>query len=214
MRLDDINNWLPYFPVETNTIVGEQEDFASPLDDDEIMDLLHFAQPVEGNIRNLQQGNNGFFDNLQAMKEAYAMYQEADNLTEAVAKALAKPGKEDDGKQRHKSNKRRRGKRNGKKDDESTESSKNPKKKPAKKVSFNGGEKCPHCGKVHKKPWKDCWSLPANKDKKPEWFNTNGKSKQQTSNAIQECQVLIKTSMLQKLVQKAAKPRRKRAVIG
>jgi hypothetical protein len=56
--------------------------------------------------------------------------------------------------------------------------------------------------------------LPANKDKKPDWFVLNGKSKQQTSNHIQKGEnTLIKTSLLQKLVQKAAKQTKRRAVI-
>jgi hypothetical protein len=216
-RLDDINSWLKYFPVETNTIVGD-ESFPKPMGKEELMDLLHFAQPIEWNIRALQQANEGFFDSLEDMQLAYSLYQDADKLVAQVEKLnLAKKPNQDDGNNHGKGNRnsRKRGKRTGGNRDENAQENKTSNKKQCTpKHKESDAEKCPHCGRVHKKPWSECWSLPANKDKKPEWFVLNGKSQQQTSSHIREGEnTLIKTSLLQKLVQKAAKQTKRRPVI-
>ena len=224
-RLDDINGWLQYFPVDTNKIVGRNGngDFHRPLDDDELMDLLHFAQPVEWNIRNLQQGNNGFFSSLDAMKEAYAMYQDADKLVATMDKLKLNNNNKGNGDNKHRQGgnpkKRRRGRRRSRgRDDDSNDSSKGQAKKKKTNNQNKGagkakGDKCPHCGRHHAKPFSECWTLPANKDKRPEWFTIPGKSQKQNSNTIQESPVLIQPSMLKKLVQKAAAQPRKRTVI-
>ena len=218
-RLDTISSWLKYFPVETNTIDGSADDHPSPLEEDELMDLLHFAQPVEWNIRSLQQGNHGFFESLDDMKSYYTLYQEADKLQVEVDNVLGSNKHQGNGNHGRNGNgngnggrKRKQGRRGKKKDDESIDANRTNKKPQASKKQGGGNTKkaCPHCGKFHKLPWSECWALPANKDKKPEWFTPNaGKSKQQTTNAIEEGHTLIKSSLLQKLVKQASKRKAK-----
>jgi transposase InsO family protein len=221
-RLETINGWLVYFPVETKDITGADDDFPVPMDDDEVMDLLHFAQPIEWNIRNLQQGRHGFFDTLEEMKENYARYQDADKLQLAVNKFSQQNSEKpkngnnrsngnngSSNNQSHGSNSRKRhGNRKSNKRERAEDSN-------ARSTKTARGEVCPHCGKAHKKPWSACWSLPENKGKKPDWFKEKdpGKSTPTSSNApVQESHVLIKRTMLQRLVNQAAK-RNKRLVI-
>jgi transposase InsO family protein len=221
-RLERINTWFQYFPVETKTIVGDDDDLPPPLDDDEIMDLLHFAQPVEWNIRNLQQGKHGFFDDLLSMTDAYALYQDADQLQREVDKIHNRTRTRDNQSQsrgnnngndrRNSSNPRRKrkGRGNGINREEEPRP---PKKSHNDKKNNEDHETCPHCGRNHKKPWSDCWSLPANKNNRPDWFkdnHNNGKSSEQHNHSILKGQshVLIKSSMLKKLVNQAAKRRR------
>jgi hypothetical protein len=116
----------------------------------------HFAQPVEWNIRSLQQGKHGFFGDLQSMTEACSLYQGADKLASQMEKALGKnTPKDGDRTNTHK--RRRKGSPNDTSND--GKSNKQPKKTHSTSKKKGKEDTCPHCGNVHKKPWNDCWTL-------------------------------------------------------
>ena len=82
-RLCKINNWFPYFPVDNDTIItGNKVEFPQPLPEDELMDILHYSQPIEWQVRSLQHGSFGFYDDIKTMAQAFRRYQTADELEE------------------------------------------------------------------------------------------------------------------------------------
>jgi hypothetical protein len=174
--------------------------------------LLRDTERVARRFPSRSQGRHGFFNSLKEMQEAYALYQNADTLQTNVEDELGgqhpKHGKRQRTK-KHKHGKRKRAFNDDSSDDEEPRKKKGHHQKKPKKTrndtKKDKGDTCPHCGKVHKKPWSDCWTLAQNKNKKPEWFKTDGKSQQQTSNAIQEGQqVLITADALQQLMNTVA----------
>ena len=72
---------------------GEEHKFSQPLPEDELMDILHYSQPVEWKVCSLQQGSFGFYDDIKVMANAFQHCQVADEL-EDRDNALVKSHKE------------------------------------------------------------------------------------------------------------------------
>ena len=224
-RLCKINNWFSYFPVETDKIYrGEEQEFPQPLPEDELMDILHYSQPVEWQVRSLQQGSFGFYDDIKEMASAFRRYQVADEL-EDRANALVKSTKEShsngnkqngNGNNKHNKNKNKsqHNKRNNNKrkrgrnrDDDSTDSNGNKPYQNKKKTA-----RCKTCGNFH--PGKcrfEKGNGNGNNDNKKDDSKSNDKTKKTVS--IDESHVVVKKSLLKRLTQKASRRNNKRLVI-
>ena len=220
-RLQQINGWLKFFPVHTGRIRNlRSTTFPKALDDNQPMRTLEQSMPPQWKAMLTGAGESGFFDSYPQMVSRLSLLQESEKITAALEKRNTRPkshpNHQGDGNSDNTNGPRKR----------SPVHDRNRKKSRAKghkkqRTGSSDATLCKHCGKVHVNAPDGCYTLPENKNKRPEWWKDmdtgkTGKSKfKHIKNApappsSQEANVLISRSSFTKLVRKAQQsPKRK-----
>ena len=146
-RLEKINRYLQYFPVETVTADNPRN---KPLAEDELVDIMDNAKKVEWHAIMLQQGRKPH--SFRTLNEAVAYYKrlyEADKFNDRIG---------NHGKGKAKGEKRKRDHDHG----------------PSKGKGGSSNGKCNVCGS-NKHQTNDCWDLDKNADKRPPGYTPRKK---------------------------------------
>lgn len=155
------------------------------LDDDELIDIADRAKKLQWHMTMLSQGKRpSSFATLNDAREYYTQLYNADVMMKKMTKS---EGSRD--KKRSADNKKRK----------KTDSAK----------SKHSGENCTHCGKPGHKA-KDCWSLPENKDKRPQRNKKQRTGKEKMYSAEETANMLTKVFASMKKPPAAAKKRKMR----
>ena len=157
-RLEKMNEYLPYFPFTNADPVDYTLNIPRKLDDDELLELLDKARTNPIRKIMLQNGDsvrkyNFANDYARALEDWYDNCQltaQLDKRERELQDRKRKPGKDPDGFSR--------------------------KTKKPKKSNKKGGDgrksPCKHCGKFHKGPDDQCWTLDKNKHNRPDGYRT------------------------------------------
>ena len=198
-RLEEINDYLKYFPVEA---VNTVNDIPTPFDQEELIDIMDRAKNPEWQLIALRNGQKPTtLQTMEAAKLYYNQLASADQVEQQLQASHQRSRGNGNSKRRRKGN----GNSNGNGGDESND-------RPTKRQKGNSRGKprpkvCGICGKRHPG---QCYYDSNHKGPKPNWFKKkNGdNSKSENSHMIS-----LKRSTVEKLVDKASKKGRKRRTI-
>ena len=161
-RLDQVNGYLPYFPLvqRAGGVFGTPTAIAS----DEKIEILDKARTDK--IRSLMLANrDSSRKHTRAGTYAKTLQEWYDNV--ALATALENKNKQD------KSNKKRK----------PTEDTGGPKKKKKKNNNYDPNKSpCRHCGRVHPGPDSGCWTLDKNKAQRPDGYRQPNPNQDRNNN--------------------------------
>ena len=192
-RIEKINNFFKYFPVKQ---IETTDDYQDSLPEDEVVDLISSSKKVKWHIQSLQQGQQlRLMDTLDEARAYYSNLYEADIIRAKLASLHKQANKSSgavDRKRTHVNN-GSGGSGGYKGGNHKTTSTSN------KKSKGSSAPLCKTCGKNHKG---QCFHDPNFSGKKPAWFESkfDGNKKNTKSS-----HVIMKRTVANKLVQKAAK---------
>ena len=137
-RLKQLNKYLSYFPIPP----GKTE--VEPLPEDQLIEIIDNAKPLEYHQQMLQANFNPFEKSLEEFGQFIERLEASAKISTVITKSKSTSASD--------SKKKKRKKRNESDDEE-------------KKL-----HKCKYCKKMVTHDSKDCWEKPGNKDKKPSWM--------------------------------------------
>jgi hypothetical protein len=214
-RLLQMSMCLQFFPVETINIRElNPSSFPKTFDDSKLMEALEHAAPDEWKAE-LKKQHITNFNSLNNMKWHYKDIQDAGkDLAKSSRNGRGNTSREDDesqlprNRQSHSQNCKCKGKEPSNKKSRRNIGERNKRK-----------EVCEHCRKGHDS--KDCWELPENQDKHPDWWrppekrgyhNDNQGMRNKKEKMEQSHKIELSKEAFARLVRDAKKGRKKNSM--
>ena len=165
-RLNELNEYLGYFPVE-----GNRTKYAKPLKMDEILDILDGAKRFDWHLTLLAQGRDPeSFDTVEDAMQCYRQLYQADQTLHKLQKVSKKSNKSN-------KKKRKRGTEDaGESSDEKAQGNNKGRANSNGNTHKKNKKYCPHCKKV----WhviSECWQKHKNLRPQNVTHSTNNQGK-------------------------------------
>ena len=169
-RLKQLNKYLKYFPIPP------QNKHVHPLSDNELMEIIDNAKPLEYNQYMLQSNYDPYDKSLEEFCQYLASLELSMKFTAAVSATKS-----------NSSNKKRKEKASNNDDDDDV------------KVLH----KCKHCKKMVTHEAKDCWMKPGNESKMPAWMKNKRRKTSEKSGSEKKKNPSFTGEQLSFLIQNA-----------
>jgi hypothetical protein len=219
-RLLQMRIWLQFFPVETINIMElNPSPFPKTLNDSQLMEALEHAAPDEWKAE-LKKQHITKFNSLNDMKWRYKDIQDAgEDVAKSSRNGRGNTSREDDESQPPR-NRQSRSQNHKCKSKEQKRGCGSPSNKKSRRINNGEGNNhedgCEHCSGKHSN--KDCWELPENKDKHPDWWrppemrgnhNNNRGRRNKKEMTEQSNKIVLSKEAFVRLVRDAQKGRKK-----